>query len=214
MLVIDFVQLPLDSSTLKPDFEVLQQFTFWPFANVLRQIWQAGSRRRHPVHTPFLSSVSSRRQYPMKISTSFQPSTHPCRSRSLSRLRWRCPSPPRPPASATSTAPSPTPVRRRRAKRHRRRTRHRHRRLPHRHHQRRRRRTTPPSCSPATTRSSSAAAASARSTARTSSSPSVRCSPSTPRLPPASVATEVNVTSESPLLDTEKTEVAQTIDQN
>ena len=62
-------------------------------------------------------------------------------------------------------------------------------------------------------KSSSAAAPTARSTARTSSSPSARSSPSTPRSQPATVTTEVEVTSETPILDTEKTEVSQTIDQ-
>ncbi len=62
-------------------------------------------------------------------------------------------------------------------------------------------------------RSSSAAAPSARSTARTWSSPSARSSPSTPPSPPAPSPPRSQVTSDSPLVDTEKTEVSQTVDQ-
>ena len=51
-----------------------------------------------------------------------------------------------------------------------------------------------------------------RSTVRTSSSPSVRSSPSTLTLPQARHSTEVTSPAETPILDPEKTEVSQTFD--
>ena len=65
----------------------------------------------------------------------------------------------------------------------------------------------------ATTKSSPAALASARSTARTSSSPSARPSPSTSLSRPLPSPPRSSSPASLPLIDTDKTEVSQTVDQ-